>query len=287
LPCADKQKAERGSCKCPEKQIFVETTQPDGTLQISCRACPSGEYAGPGWECKKCPHFAMSYGEPDSAGQYACTCKAGYAPRGDGCVNEVDLAAAKRLNPLTPDITYRSLQFADGSPDARKPASVSSAVFSHYLAEAAVGCWKDGVPRFCQVLANLCVLTLYDQGSPACGFLREQMGEGTPGSAKWANKLKDRLPWIVYPAQTSAGAGGTGDGDGKAALLTETLASQGYEVVPTMLDDKSKGLSRYMKFQLGQYALNGTWLGFTELGSQISICPLSYRDVLNLKRFGM
>lgn len=54
-----------------------------------------------------------------------------------------------------------------------------------------------------------------------------------------------------------------------------------------MLDDKAAGISRYLKFQLGQYALNGTWLGYTELGSQLSICPLSYRDVLNLKRFGM
>ena len=178
---------------------------------------------------------------------------------------------------------------ADGTPDRRTPTAVRSAVFTHYLVEAAVGCWKDGVPRFCQVLANLCVLTLYDQGSAACRFLREYMGEGTPGSADWANKLKAGLPWIVYPTQTTTSAEPSGGaaGSGKAALLAATLASQGYTVVPAMLDDKSQGISRYMKFQLGQYALNGTWLGFTELGSQISICPLSYRDVLNLKRFGM
>ena len=45
------------------------------------------------------------------------------------------------------------------------------------------------------------------------------------------------------------------------------MAQQGYNVIPAMVDDKSSGASRYMKFQLGQYALNGTWLGFTELGS--------------------
>lgn len=69
-------------------------------------------------------------------------------------------------------------------------------MFRHFLVEAGVGCWKDKVPRYCQLLANLCVLTLYDQGSASCRFLRDEMGEGTAGSADWANKLKEGLPWI-------------------------------------------------------------------------------------------
>ena len=195
---------------------------------------------------------------------YDCECKAGYAAAGDGCVNRVDLEAFDSSIPTTgrDTITYRSLQLADGELDAKEPDAVVSAVFRHYLVEAGVGCWKDRVPRHCQVLANLCVLTLYDQASPACRFLKEYMGEGSAGNANWANELREGLPWIQYTGQDDS------TGSGKATtLLAETLASQGYNVVPAMLDDKSNGVSRHMKFQLGQYALNGTWLGFTELGS--------------------
>jgi hypothetical protein len=34
-----------------------------------------------------------------------------------------------------------------------------------------------------------------------------------------------------------------------------------------MLDDANLGISRYLKYKLGQYHLNGTWLGYVELGS--------------------
>ena len=54
-----------------------------------------------------------------------------------------------------------------------------------------------------------------------------------------------------------------------------------------MLDNIATGESRFLNFKLGIYVLNGTWLGYIDLGSQLSICPLSYKDVRNIKRFGI
>jgi len=34
------------------------------------------------------------------------------------------------------------------------------------------------------------------------------------------------------------------------------------------------------------YSINGTFLGFTELKSQLTLCPLSFTQVLNQKKFG-
>jgi hypothetical protein len=64
------------------------------------------------------------------------------------------------------------------------------------------------------MLANMCVLTLYDQTSAPCRFLKEYMGEGPESNANWANELKDTLPWIQYT--------GTDDktGTGNATTLT-------------------------------------------------------------------
>lgn len=132
------------------------------------------------------------------------------------------------------------------------------------------------------MLANLCVVNLYDQKSPPCRFMRDYLGEGSAGNANWANKLTKTLPWIQYS--------GKDDNSGKgnaATLLSETLASQGYQVVPSMLKDTAQGKSNNLNFKLAQYHLNGTWLGYTDLSSELSICPLSHKDVLNFKRFGV
>lgn len=37
---------------------------------------------------------------------------------------------------------------------------------------------------------------------------------------------------------------------------------------------------------LARYALDGTFLGFHQLASQMSACPMTYNDVLNMQRFG-
>ena len=41
-----------------------------------------------------------------------------------------------------------------------------------------------------------------------------------------------------------------------------------------------------MAFKLAQYAINGTFIGFTELKAQLSLCPMSYLNVLDATRFG-
>lgn len=37
---------------------------------------------------------------------------------------------------------------------------------------------------------------------------------------------------------------------------------------------------------VAKYAVDGTFLGFQELDSQMSACPMTYNDVLNMRRFG-
>ena len=51
-------------------------------------------------------------------------------------------------------------------------------------------------------------------------------------------------------------------------------------------DDEAAGRSQYLTFVLAKYALDGTFLGFQQLASQMSACPMTYNDVLNMQRFG-
>jgi hypothetical protein len=51
-------------------------------------------------------------------------------------------------------------------------------------------------------------------------------------------------------------------------------------------DEKSSGRSKYLNFMLASYSIDGEFLGFTELGSELSQCPFSYENVLSMKKFG-
>lgn len=41
-----------------------------------------------------------------------------------------------------------------------------------------------------------------------------------------------------------------------------------------------------LTFYLARYAMNGTFLGFQLLKTQLSLCPMNYNDVLNMLKFG-
>jgi len=38
---------------------------------------------------------------------------------------------------------------------------------------------------------------------------------------------------------------------------------------------------------LGLYSVNGTYLGMTDLQSQLNSCKMNFQDVINTKRFGV
>lgn len=69
---------------------------------------------------------------------------------------------------LAKSITFRDVISSDGSATLSTSSPIASDLFSRYLVEGAVGCKFDGQPKACQMLANLCVLTMYDPGSGAC-----------------------------------------------------------------------------------------------------------------------
>jgi len=64
------------------------------------------------------------------------------------------------------------------------------------------------------------------------------------------------------------------------------LKDQGFDISVGFYDDSSTSRSQYLVFQLAMYHMNGTFLGFTELRSQMSPCPMTFTDVLNQRKFG-
>ena len=67
--------------------------------------------------------------------------------------------------------------------------------------------------------------------------------------------------------------------------LTTSLTDEslGFTLKPEVFQHESKDK---LTFYLAQYHLNGTFLGFSELSSQLSICEMTYDDVKVMRRFG-
>ena len=89
------------------------------------------------------------------------------------------------------------------------------------------------------------------------------------------------------PLDLPSGSGGSGNGQ-PTRLLKTTLKDAGYKVTPYMQDSSSTAnvQNGYLNFQLAQYKMDGTFLGYIEMTSQLFMCPLGYDGVLGIRRFG-
>ena len=99
----------------------------------------------------------------------------------------------------------------------------------------------------CQALANLCVLTLYDETSKPCSFLSGPQIAAAMG--------EDGAPWILYTETAKDLIVPVGEIKGETFDVTAKFRSAAPD----------QDASTDMAFQLAQYAINGTFLGFTEL----------------------
>lgn len=122
-----------------------------------------------------------------------------YTAAGDGCVLKSDEDLLELVIPGgdlegARSLTFRSRVDADGTFESTQAnwkaeaGEINSQVLGDYFVRSALGCWKYKNPEMCQALANLCVLTLYDQTSKPCLFLA---GKEIAASAEGA-------PWVLY-----------------------------------------------------------------------------------------
>lgn len=129
----------------------------------------------------------------------------------------------------------------------------------------------------CQVLANLCVLSLYDQQNSACDFLNKIPSFADANDIATSDSQREAVPYIEFPSTESTTP---------TSLLRQTIPQTDFKLKTTFVSGADQSSSKYLKYMLGRFTFDGEFIGYTELNSELSLCPMTYEDVLSMRQFG-
>ena len=151
-----------------------------------------------------------------------------------------------------------------------------SDVFKHYYFQSAVGCREYNDQRMCQILANLCVLNLYNERTIACKLFKDLQKERTEASDQVTfykdDGWKEGIPWLYY---------------------TQTPQQVFKDATPPELtvyfDDPGNDLTRTnkLKFWLARYNMDGEFMAMQQLYNDLSSCPMDMEEVEMMATFGI
>ena len=139
-----------------------------------------------------------------------------------------------------------------------------SLIFDHYLRLAVSKCAYYGSPddsKYCEILANLCALNLFDKDVDSCKILddiysdRTKWTDEAPAAREWVKSV----PWLKY----------SDIGEPAVIDTNKNLADMKIAI------DAGTAGSNYvdrLNFTLAKYSLNGEFLGFEPLRTQFYYC---------------
>ena len=163
-------------------------------------------------------------------------------------------------------LTYRSILTASGSVST---LTIQPDIMNTYFYSAISKCQNDGNIQYCEILANLCVLALYDSSNPFCSAYSKI---ATTRSSVMSDPYDDQpqgLPWLFY------------------GLINNELPQITQMRIPSITLDISGayGVSS-LPFYIGIYMLNGTFVGYRKLSTELELCQQSYANIGQWTRVG-
>ncbi len=163
---------ETGECDCPENHAILEkniTTNTYFNTKI-CELCPEGTFPGPTGPVYACEACSKGKVYDTNLNPWACTCnKTITIEAGDYCV---PIQGSQLITSTYPPNIAKSLQFGNLENIDKGVDGVvtiaNSDTFDQLYLKNGYECLQNINAKSCQVLANLCVLQMYDYESQAC-----------------------------------------------------------------------------------------------------------------------
>jgi hypothetical protein len=174
-----------GECTCSTGSALYEKDPYGQYLSVkSCTPCTNGTYPGGKgivYECKSCPE-GMIY-DKNNAGN--CICDTNYVAAGGICLPSSKISLITQQYPLqnAKQIIFGNKETID--PKVDDSANAASDTIDYLYIKAADACLYNADIQQCHVLANLCVMQLYDPQNAICKLY------------KYINGLKPNVPNAV------------------------------------------------------------------------------------------
>ena len=175
---------------------------------------------------------------------YVCTCDDLYTMVGHAAYGPLSCIWANNA------AEYKTVENSAVRVRYNAETTIVSLAFSHYFVKAAAECKYFGGAhdaKACQILANLCVLQLYDHSAGACqafqAITRSRGNDFTYSVLNWAAGM----PWLFYSGGPMA---------------------CGYN----SFRQKASLNSQILRYVVGSYTMNGTFIGYQPLDSLFNYC---------------
>ena len=132
----------------------------------------------------------------------------------------------------------------------------SSGLFSYLYLKSAMNCQRYQNPQACQTLANLCVLTMYDEQQTACELYKQITEDG----------FMKGYPSIYMNKETN-----------------DKVLSYGNTPIKFRVslneENKEMGIEKSLHFYLGKYDIHGNFYGFEPMTNQLFLCDIPAEEV--------
>lgn len=171
-------------------------------------------------------------------------------------------------NPATSTaIIYNPVETGSGT---TSQTVTSSNTFEYLLPQALYECLQYRESTQCNILANLCVYQMYTESAAPCkAFINMQTSITTQQNSFYGEGWRTGLPWIYYVDDGSTVIKNNAKIEGKAEFQTTSTSKLGT-----------------LYFRLGMYSLEGDFLGFQNLTTQLQLCPADYQYGVDYREFG-
>lgn len=180
-------------CLCESNQIIVEDIY---NFRKTCVNCTENEVPAPFDSDVKTFCFSCGEGKiiQKSGNIYLCVCKLNYISAGERCISQDQAnVLTSRYPPISArNLNFKNLDYSEGTSIYRSIISNSNALsglttgvntglsnqlteitivsdFINYLfLDSSYACLNADNSSACEIIANLCVLQMYDEANPIC-----------------------------------------------------------------------------------------------------------------------
>lgn len=252
-------------CECPvASPLLIETDNQGNKLASkTCGSCPEGsqvittssttiagvKYTKDLYQCQYCPDQDLME-MTISNGVYRCSCIAGYTLVGDERVGSQSCVSTElsSIYSSAAQSTAITVEYF-----GKFSSTVTSLTFKHFFLDAATKCSYYSISesvRYCQILANLCVLQMYDDTSSVCQIHQTLINARSFVTTNNIYNWVPGQPWL-YLAQNDAGC------------------------FLNMYGRKLSLQTSFMEYTVAKFNMNGTFIGYFDLDTMLSYCGRS------------